>query len=57
MAFICKASKGEAIVNYCEPLVTKQMEASYSLFVHHYYIRPIRYNKMKQRLIQVEVKP
>ncbi len=25
---MCKASKGEAMVNYCEPLVTKQMEAS-----------------------------
>jgi hypothetical protein len=27
-AFICKALKGEAIVDYCEPLITKQMEAS-----------------------------
>jgi hypothetical protein len=27
-AFICKALKGEAIVHYCEPLITKQMEAS-----------------------------
>jgi hypothetical protein len=26
--FICKAFKGEAIVCYCEPLITKQMEAS-----------------------------
>jgi len=24
----CDASKGEAIVNYCEPLVTRHMEAS-----------------------------
>ena len=27
-AFICKASKGEAIVNYCKSLVTQQIEAS-----------------------------
>jgi hypothetical protein len=27
-AFICKALKGEAIVYYCEPLITQQMEAS-----------------------------
>jgi len=27
-AFICKALKGEAIVHYAEPLITKQMEAS-----------------------------
>jgi hypothetical protein len=26
-AFICKAFKGEAIVNYCSPLITQQMEA------------------------------
>jgi hypothetical protein len=29
-AFICKALKGEAIVHYCEPLITQQMEASSS---------------------------
>ena len=29
-AFICKALKGEAIVCYCEPLITQQMEASNS---------------------------
>ena len=29
-AFICKALKGEAIVYYCEPLITQQMEASSS---------------------------
>ena len=27
-AFICKALKGEAIVDYAEPLITKHMEAS-----------------------------
>ena len=27
-AFICKALKGEAIVAYAEPLITKQMKAS-----------------------------
>jgi hypothetical protein len=27
-AFICKALKGEAIVYYAEPLITKQMKAS-----------------------------
>ena len=27
-AFICKALKGEAIVHYAEPLITKHMEAS-----------------------------
>jgi hypothetical protein len=27
-AFICKALKGEAIVNYCEPLITQHMRAS-----------------------------
>jgi len=27
-AFICKALKGEAIVSYCEPLITQQMKAS-----------------------------
>jgi hypothetical protein len=27
-AFICKALKGEAIVNYASPLITQQMEAS-----------------------------
>jgi len=27
-AFICKALKGEAIVDYAEPLLTKQMKAS-----------------------------
>jgi hypothetical protein len=27
-AFICKALKGEVIVNYYEPLITQQMEAS-----------------------------
>jgi hypothetical protein len=27
-AFICKALKGEAIVYYCQPLITQQMEAS-----------------------------
>jgi len=27
-AFICKALKGAAIVNYCKPLITQQMEAS-----------------------------
>jgi len=27
-AFICKALKGEAIVHYAEPLITKRMEAS-----------------------------
>ncbi len=27
-AFICKALKGEAIVCYCEPLITQQMDAS-----------------------------
>ncbi|MGD8612785.1 MAG: hypothetical protein PVJ44_06765 [Desulfobacterales bacterium] len=26
--FICKAFKGEAIVNYCSPLITQQMTAS-----------------------------
>jgi hypothetical protein len=26
--FICEALKGDAIVHYCEPLITKQMEAS-----------------------------
>jgi hypothetical protein len=31
-AFICKALKGEAIVNYCEPLITQQMKASGSPF-------------------------
>jgi len=31
-AFICKALKGEAIVSYCEPLITQKMEASGSLF-------------------------
>ena len=31
-AFICKALKGEAIVHYCEPLITKQMVASGSPF-------------------------
>jgi hypothetical protein len=31
-AFICKALKGEAIVNYCEPLITPQMKASSSPF-------------------------
>jgi len=30
--FICKALKGEAIVNYCEPLITQQMKASGSPF-------------------------
>ena len=29
-AFICKALKGEAIVHYCEPLITLHMEASTS---------------------------
>jgi hypothetical protein len=27
-AFICKAFKGAAIVCYCKPLITQQMEAS-----------------------------
>jgi hypothetical protein len=27
-AFICKALKGEAIVDYAEPLIAQQMEAS-----------------------------
>jgi hypothetical protein len=27
-AFICQAFKGEAIVYYCEPLITQKMEAS-----------------------------
>jgi len=27
-AFICKAFKGEAIVDYCKPLITQQMKAS-----------------------------
>jgi hypothetical protein len=27
-AFICKAVKGEAIVNYASALITQQMEAS-----------------------------
>jgi hypothetical protein len=27
-AFICKALKGEAIVNYASALITQQMEAS-----------------------------
>ena len=27
-AFICKTLKGEAIVNYAEPLITQQMKAS-----------------------------
>jgi hypothetical protein len=27
-AFICKAWKGAAIVDYCKPLLTRQMEAS-----------------------------
>jgi hypothetical protein len=27
-AFICKALKGEAIVNYASSLITQQMEAS-----------------------------
>jgi len=27
-AFICNALKGEAIVDYAEPLITQQMEAS-----------------------------
>ena len=27
-AFICKAFKGEAIVNYASALITQQMEAS-----------------------------
>ena len=27
-AFICKALKGEAIVHYAEPLITKQMKVS-----------------------------
>jgi len=27
-AFICKALKGEAIVDYAEPLITQQMKAS-----------------------------
>jgi len=27
-AFICKALKGEVIVNYAEPLITPQMKAS-----------------------------
>ena len=31
-AFICKALKGEVIVNYYEPLITQQMEASGSPF-------------------------
>jgi hypothetical protein len=31
-AFICKALKGEAIVNYCEPLITQHMRASSSPF-------------------------
>jgi hypothetical protein len=31
-AFICKALKGEVIVNYYEPLITKQMKASGSPF-------------------------
>jgi hypothetical protein len=26
--FICKALKGEAVVNYASPLITQQMEAS-----------------------------
>ena len=30
--FICKALKGEAIVCYCEPLITQQMKASGSPF-------------------------
>jgi hypothetical protein len=30
-AFICKALKGEVVVFYFEPLITKQMEASGSL--------------------------
>jgi hypothetical protein len=32
-AFICKALKGEAIVYYCEPLITPQMKASGSPFL------------------------
>jgi len=31
-AFICKVFKGEAIVCYCEPLITQQMEISGSPF-------------------------
>ena len=31
-AFICKALKGEAIVCFCEPLITQQMKASGSPF-------------------------
>jgi len=31
-AFICKASKGAAIVNYAVPLITQQMKASGSPF-------------------------
>jgi len=27
-AFICKALQGEAIVSYCEPLITQHMKAS-----------------------------
>ncbi len=30
--FICKALKGEAIVNYCELLITQQMNVSGSPF-------------------------
>jgi len=31
-AFICKAFKGEAIVNYCDSLITQQVKASGSPF-------------------------
>jgi hypothetical protein len=27
-AFICKAAKGDAIVGYCKPFLTRQMGAS-----------------------------
>jgi len=27
-AFICKTFKGAAIINYCKPLITQQMEVS-----------------------------
>jgi hypothetical protein len=36
-AFVCKALKGEAIVNYCEPLITQQMKASDSCKVQVIY--------------------
>lgn len=29
-AFICKAFKGTAVVDYCKPLITQQMSASNS---------------------------